>query len=349
MENNTVAEPESGATQKKGMLPLIGAILALAVIAISILCGCLGGLVPSQKLLGGNMGVFEFFNFGKGSVWDSLIARMKTTTGPDMGTLVQYVLGTISVAVMLILLLAMLIRGIIMFVRGLKSGDFRKTYGSAYGAYAAFLGTQVAILSFFAGEYGLNAAAIAGAVIGGLLIGATIVLRFLPSAKDVFADNKKVLHFILTACGTVCTVVVLGLAGQPLIKSGEVELSFLQYLNIAHIGASQTGGGHISSETLLTCLIGTISTLMVIVFALIQLIRYFKQLSEPSVEPKKFRKATWLADTVALFGLLAAVIGPAWSKTDFGPSQIVLLVFAVANFALAIVDYVKLKDKPNKQ
>ena len=207
MENTIGVAPESGANgQKSGKFSLIAGILGLVVIAISIVCGCLGGLTAGH---GEGFGVFEFFNFSAGSSWDTLIKLMGTTTGPDLGTLLRYVLATVSVVGMLIALLVVLIRGIVTFVRGTKSKDFSKACGSAYGAYAAFLFTQVAILALYAGEpmgYRLNAGAIAGAVIGGAMVGAMIVLRFLPVAKETFADKTTLLHFILTACGMLCTV-----------------------------------------------------------------------------------------------------------------------------------------------
>ncbi len=345
MQNEQTALYEGGAERKNGgKLSLIAGIVALAVIALSILFTCLGGLTSPMA----DLGIFEFFNFGEGSVWDSLIALMGTEAGPNLGTLLQYILATVTVAATLIVLLVMLIRGIVMFVRGTKTGDFGKACGSAYGAYAAFLGGQVAILALFAGDpinYGLNAAAIAGAVICGVAVGATIVLRLLPSAKDVFADQKKMLHFILTACGMVCTVVVLALAGQPLVAAEGIAMNFAQYL-----GLVSPAGSTVDSTVLLTCVIGVIVTLLLILFSLLQLIRYFKQLAAPTFEQKKFRKATWLADAVCLFGLVAAIIGPMGIKgTDFAAAQIVILVFAVANFVLAIVDYVRLKDKANKQ
>ncbi len=341
MKHNIRVASESDANEQKGgKFSLIAGILGLAVIAISIVCGCLGGLTAGQ---GEGFGVFEFFNFSAGSTWDALIKLMGTKTGPDLGTLLRYILAIICVAGMLIALLVMLIRGIVMFVRGMKSKDFGKACGSAFGAYAAFLFAQVAILALYSGDpanYRLNAGSIAGAVIGGAMIGAMIVLRFLPVAKQTFADKKTLLHFILTACGTLCTVMVLAFAGQPLIKAGKAEVNFLDYLN----GANGPDG-IVDSTTLLTCALGVIVTLLLILFCVLQLIRYFKQLSVPRIQAKKFRKATWLADTVAMFGLIAAIIGPLGIKgTNFGSAaQIVILIFALANFALAIADHVKSK------
>lgn len=353
MENDQAVLPEDGATQKSaGKLPLIGVLIGFAVIAVSIICTCLGGLVATKETFGedmetafGDMGIFEFFNFGKGSTWDTLITLMKFPLELQLGTLLQYMLGAFTVAFTLICLFAMLIRSIVMLSRGMKTGDFGKAYGSAYGAYAAFLGGQLAILALFAGDpqnYKLNTAAIAGAVIGGVLICVTVALRFLPSAKKVFLDEKALLRFILAACGTACVVVVLIFVWKPLIKAGEFELNFLQCLNF------KDPEGSIGSLVLIFGTIGVLSTLLLVLSSVMQLVRYLQQLSVPSVKAESSRKVTWFASVMLFCGILAALLAPEEFKTKIGPAHIVILVFVVVNFVLATVDYMKQKETKKK-
>ena len=141
MEEEQFGRAENGT--KRQTLPRIAAILGLGVVAISLLCACLGGVQAE----GIKIGTFEFFRFGSGSTWNTLIKTIgeKVENALYFSTFIQYTLGLLASAAMSVTLLVMLILSIVAFVRGWNTGELGKACKSAYGAYAAFLGGQVAI------------------------------------------------------------------------------------------------------------------------------------------------------------------------------------------------------------
>lgn len=343
MEEEQWKEEQRGSAEQaaKGRLfPLIAAILGLGVVLISVICACLGGV----KAEGVKIGTFEFFNFGSQSTWHMLITMLKEKVGSAVyySTFIQYVLGLLIVVAMLVTLLVMVILAAVRFFRGWKTGDFGKACKSAYGAYAAFLGGQVAILSLFSGT-GLNPAATVGAVLAGLMVGAMVALQLVTEGKQTFSGKKSLTHFILVLCEMVFAILTLAFAGRPLVeKTGTT--SFIDYLLAAGAAASLTPNGAMENEAMLSGTFGALVTVLLALACVLLIVKCCNELSHPSTEVKRFRKATWQADTVAACVLGVIAIDAIWIGAAFGSvAQVMLIVSAVAVYGVAIGDYFVLK------
>lgn len=329
MENNQAALPEDGATQKsEGKLSLIRGIVGLIVVAVSILCTCLGGLsgkdLDPVKFLG-------CLKFGAGSDWE-ILKLMKDLTGNSF-LLMKNVWGLIILAVVLIFQLVMFILAIVRFARATKTGQYQKVFGNACGAYLAFLGGQVALLSVYvtaAEKYSLNAAAIAGAVIGGAGIAAMLVLKYLEDGFGAFTDKKTLLHLILTLCTFACAVVVLALVGCPLVYKLGNKWSFPKFTDAT---AGSDGG-----EPLL-CIIGSVLTMLLILLCALRMGRCLKQLADPSAaQPKKAERTVVSAVFMAIFSIGVPVVAMAILGGKVFAEPIVMMVFGIATLVLTIVD-----------
>lgn len=341
MEEEQLVRP-CGKRTNEQMLLRIAACLGLGVVVISVLCACLGGV----RAEGVKIGTFEFLNFGSGSTWNAMITmiREKAEDRPDwpfLSTFIQYSLGSLAVAAMLVTLFVMLILSVVAFVRGWKTGEFGKVCKSAYGAYAAFLGGQVAILSLFS-EKRLNTAALVGAVLAGLMVCAMIVLRLVVQGKQTFTEQKSCVHVVLVMCEMFFIVLTLALAGSPLLES-EGKMNFIDGLSAAEVAASLTGQA-IDTEMMISSVFGALVTVLLSLFCVLSFVKCCSELYRPDTAERKFARATRRADMVALCVLSVIYIAAIWIGAPFGSAaQIAIIVSAVAAYGIGIGDYFVLK------
>lgn len=337
MEEVLVGRAENGTNGQ--MLLRIAASLGLGVVVISVLCACLGGV----RAEGIKIGTFEFLYFGSGSTWNTLIKAIgeKAENAPYFSTFIQYSLGLLAVVAMLVTLLVMLILSVVAFVRGWKTGELGKACKNAYGAYAAFLGGQAAILSLFSGTK-LNAAALVGAVLAGLMVCAMVVLRLVAQGERTFTEQKSCVHVVLVMCEMLFTVLTLAFAGSPLLES-EGKMNFIDYLRTADAAASLAGHA-IGAEVMLSSVFGAVVTVVLSLSCALLLVKCCNELSCPDTAARGYRRAMWCADMVAACVLGVIAIAAIWIGAPFGSvAQIVIIVSAVAVYGIATGDYFVLK------
>ncbi len=330
------AQPaEPAPTGLKKIFYLVGAICSFLAIVLSFGLFFAGGVSVNGG--GMSMSILKTTDFfSEEGFWKIIIDSLQMENG------YTHVLGSLLSAVVafagIISLFVYFIIGIVKFVKAVKGTDYRGVTNTAIKAFGTFTVTMLLILSLNAASEGgaitgLNPAALAGVILGALLIGANIVLHFVGSLKDNLG-LKKLLKLGCTVLVLVVGVIIAALAAGPLFKvEGNGTNFFAEFLSLIPFADA------VPTEKLVYVLLGFVSGIILISLG-VDLIKQMMTNALDQVDGKETKKSGLaLTITTFIFGLVLVVATYLYADgapVD-GAASIVIMVFSLLASAGIIV------------